>query len=102
MCGNRQYMALVTVGVILFFAEIFSVSVFASTGSKTLDRNADPVILSGAELPQFLGKPLDQLFVFSYVGGQWQQIPWQFDEIVGGEYIAVDNQQLDAADRVDA
>ncbi len=72
----------------------------APAAPRTLDRDADPVIVAGARLPAFAGAPLSQLFVYAYSGGAWRQIPWQFDEKKNGAYIAVDNGRLDAADEL--
>ena len=68
--------------------------------AKTLDRDADAVIVTGAHMPGFTGAPLNQLFVYAYRGSQWQQIPWQFDEVKNGKYIAVDNQKLNTEDEL--
>ena len=68
--------------------------------ARTLDRDADPVIVTGAHMPGFAGAPLNQLFVYAYRGSQWQQIPWQFDEVKNGKYIAVDNGKLNTADEL--
>jgi hypothetical protein len=67
---------------------------------RTLDRDADPVIVTGARLPGFANAPLNQLFVYAYRGSQWQQIPWQFDEVKDGAYVAADNGKLDPADEL--
>lgn len=72
----------------------------AAPAAKTLDRDADPVIIAGSQLAGYIGAPLTQLFVYAYQGSQWQQIPWQFDEKQAGAYIASDNQQLDTADEL--
>lgn len=100
MHGNRQQMFLVALAIVLLLSPVLSVSAFGSSDSKTLDRNADPAIVAGVKLPELIGKPLSQLFVYRYLNSQWQQIPWQFDEVVNGEYVASDNLQLDEADEL--
>ncbi len=65
---------------------------------RTLDREEDPVIVTGDTIPGFAGVALDQLFVYAYSGGAWQQIPWQFDEVVGGQIAVLEDAQLDADD----
>ena len=44
-----------------------------------LNRPADPVVLTGADVPSFSGIPPGDLVAFRYSGG-WQQIPVQVDE----------------------
>lgn len=72
----------------------------ALPAARTLDRDADPVIVTGAQMIGFAGAPLNQLFVYAFSGGQWRQIPWQFDEVRNGEYMAVDNGLLDTVDEL--
>ena len=80
---------------LMAIASIFPFPVSASADgplvAKTLDRDADAVIVTGARMPGFAGAPLNQLFVYAFRGSQWRQIPWQFDEVRNGEYIAADN-----------
>jgi hypothetical protein len=68
--------------------------------TKTLDRDADPVTIAGSSMPAFAGVPLSQLFAYAYLGNVWQQIPWQFDEVKDGRYVASDNGLLDTADEL--
>lgn len=68
--------------------------------ARTLDRDEDMVVVNGARLPVFAGVPLNELFVYAFRGGQWHQIPWQFDEVRDGEYHAADNGLLDLADEL--
>lgn len=97
---NSQCAFLVAVGVVLFHALASFSPDLAAANSKTLDRDEDPVVVSGASFAKFLGKPLNQLFVYAYSKGRWQQIPWQFDETVDGEYVAADNLLLDQVDEL--
>jgi hypothetical protein len=89
---------------LMVLALVFPFSVASSAGgplvARTLDRDADPVIVTGAQMPDFAGAPLSQLFVYAFRAGHWQQIPWQFDEVKDGEYTAVDNGLLDTADEL--
>ena len=68
----------------LFLSFPISATADGPLAARTLDRDADAVIVTGARLPGFAGAPLNQLFVYAYRGGQWQQIPWQFDEVKNG------------------
>ncbi|HET6614465.1 MAG TPA: hypothetical protein VFH62_01150, partial [Dehalococcoidia bacterium] len=47
--------------------------------ASTLDRPADPVVLTGADVPALNGLAPDDVVAFKYDGG-WQQIPVQVDE----------------------
>ena len=53
---------------------------------KTLDRNLEPVVISGAAFPEFVGAAIapeaSEVFLYAYRGNSqaWEQIPFQFDE----------------------
>ena len=68
--------------------------------ANTLIRELDPVVVLGSAMPDFAGVPLAQLFVYKYSGGAWSQIPWQFDEVVGGVIVTLGNGLLDAQDQL--
>jgi hypothetical protein len=44
------------------------------------DRSFQPVVLTGDDVPDLLGSPVDELFLYTYQGGAWVQIPFQVDE----------------------
>lgn len=95
--GQRLIIAVLVIGLLFPFATPASSAVAAA---KTLDRDADPVIVLGTAMPTFVGAPLSQLFVYAYQGSQWKQIPWQFDEKKDGKFIAADNGLLDPTDEL--
>ncbi|RLC55927.1 MAG: hypothetical protein DRI80_16995 [Chloroflexota bacterium] len=66
------------------------------------DRTLDPVVVSGAQMPAFGNVPLDDLFVYVYDASDysWTQIPWQFDEVHDGLYVALEDGKLDADDEL--
>lgn len=68
--------------------------------APSLTRGEDPVITKGNGFPAFATTPLDQLFLYAYKAGQWQQIPWQFDEMKDSRYVASENGMLDADDEL--
>jgi len=45
----------------------------------SLIRNFDPVIISGNELPLFIGRDINEIVAFRYINN-WVQIPLQIDE----------------------
>jgi hypothetical protein len=96
--GQRLIAAALMCALVLSFP--ISATADGPLVARSLDRDADAVIVTGARLPRFAGAPLAQLFVYAYRGGQWQQIPWQFDEVKSGRYVIADNRQLDAADEL--
>jgi len=64
-------------------------------------RTLEPAILTGDQLPEFDGVSLHDLFVYTYLGGAWQQIPFQFDEVnAGGAYTSIEDGLLDANDEL--
>ena len=69
--------------------------------AMTLDRTLEPVIVKGADLPDFLGAPVEHLFVYAYRDGAWVQIPAQVDEVTAeGKYTALEDGVLDGNDEV--
>jgi hypothetical protein len=48
--------------------------------AKTLQRVSDPVILSGKELPQLIGKDIGHIRVFAFRNGKAVAIPFQIDQ----------------------
>ena len=64
-----------------FCVLVIVISAGASVNARadTLTRQADPVVLTGADLPSLSGLAVDQIVAFRYDGG-WQQIPVQIDE----------------------
>lgn len=71
------------------------------TTTKTLDRDLEPVIVTGAQVGALSGAPLDELFVYNYTGGAWSQIPSQVDEVTAsGDYTTTEDGLLDANDEV--
>jgi hypothetical protein len=71
--------------------------VSTASQASTLDRDRDPVVLVGAQLPRLLGLSPPTLVAFRYQGG-WVQIPVQTDErdtvtfnqVYGGGYPQMD------------
>jgi len=58
-----------------------------NTPSISWSRQEDPVIFHGNQLPLFSGVDISQLYAYSFVGGVWEQIPFQIDEVIAvGEY----------------
>lgn len=100
------------------FASLVLISTAAALSQpKTLERNLEPVVVSGASLPDFSGAPISQLFLYAYREGAWQQIPFQFDErgianndtsfFIEDDGLLDDNDELvfmarDAGDRTEA
>jgi hypothetical protein len=68
---------------------------------KTLDRDLEPVIVTGAAVSALVHFPVDQLFVYAYSGSAWKQIPSQVDEITAtGDYTTTEDGLLDANDEI--
>jgi len=72
-----------------------------SASVKTLNRDLEPVIVTGAAINAFAGVPVGQLFVYAYTDGIWTQIPAQVDEVTAtGAYTDTEDSLLDANDEV--
>ena len=55
---------------------------------RTLDRDLDPVVLTGADIPLLAGSQPGEIVAFRYAGG-WEQIPVQIDERAELDYAIV-------------
>lgn len=63
------------------FLSIFSLlSILSFSQSSSLTRDKDPVIISGAGLPDFSTLGPNEIVGFKYVNNNWTQIPVQADE----------------------
>jgi len=68
-----------------------------SSATDALDRDLEPVIVQGV----FPGVPVDQLFVYREINGNWEQIPFQVDEVTAsGDYTDTEDSLMDANDEV--
>ncbi|HEY63329.1 MAG TPA: hypothetical protein G4O02_02040 [Caldilineae bacterium] len=69
--------------------------------ATALTRDFEPIIVRGGQAPLLSGAPLDQIFVYREVGGIWEQIPFQIDELTAsGTYTATEDGVWDANDEV--
>jgi len=73
-----------------------------TTQAKTLDRDLEPVIITGAKVAFLSGTPVEHLFVYTYTGTGWGgQIPIQVDEVTAtGSYTTTEDGLLDANDEI--
>ena len=74
---HRYGVPLATAALILLM--VLSLPARGGGASSTLDRDADPVVLTGAALPQFVGAQPSRIVAFKFAG-TWQQVPVQVDE----------------------
>ncbi len=78
--------------------------------ARTLDRNLEPVIVIGSDIPDFIGSNVTDnetsgseidIFIYAWnsTGDTWSQIPFQIDERdSSGSYINEDDQQFEKLD----
>lgn len=67
----------------------------------TLNRPEDPVVLTGAQLPGFMGAPLAELVGYIFEAGVWRPIPFQIDELdASGKPVAFEDGVLDDNDEL--
>jgi hypothetical protein len=69
---------------------------------NSLTRQRDPVVVQGSSLAAFSSAALDDLFVYSYTGSAWRQIPFQFDEVqpISNTYVLAEDGLLDDNDEL--
>jgi hypothetical protein len=68
--------------------------------ASAVDRDFEPVVVTGADLPEFLDTPTDSLFVYAYRDGDLEQIPFQLDEVTAGVYAPTQGNPLDEDDEL--
>jgi len=69
--------------------------------SRSLDRDLEPVIVTGAAVGGFRGLPVDEFFAYAYIGDKWRQIPAQVDELTPeGVYTFTEDGLMDANDEI--
>lgn len=68
---------------------IFTSQAFATVViPKTLERQQDPVVISGEKLPiEVLGFPIANYGLFAFQDGRFVPIPFQIDEKKNGDYV---------------
>ena len=83
MCNSvRRWIPLwVLVGMVLLgLALVGRISADGVT-PRSIDRNLEPVVLTGGNLPLLQGTPVDFLFAYALRDGIYQQIPFQVDHV---------------------
>ncbi|MEZ4767688.1 MAG: hypothetical protein R2844_04605 [Caldilineales bacterium] len=64
---------------------------------SALDRTREPVIIAGL----FNGRPVNQIFVYRWNAGAWEQIPFQIDERnAAGDYVPNEDGIMDSNDEL--
>jgi hypothetical protein len=63
-------------------------------------RALDPVSVKGDRFPGFDGAPINDLFMYALEGGNWQQVPFQIDEIDASGVYTTGDGLLDANDEL--
>jgi hypothetical protein len=97
----RRWVLPLVFGVLILGALIVAIGeASADVTPQSIDRDWEPVIVTGAELVHLQGAPTDDLFVYAYREGEWQQIPFQVDERIGDVYTSTQGSPLDADDEV--
>lgn len=100
---TKHLLGLVGILILLTLGGLSSWAVVRAAGEpKTLDRNLEPVVITGVQLNALLGSPIQQLFVYTFTGsGLGGQIPVQIDEVnASGNYVSNEDSLLDLNDEV--
>lgn len=103
--SHRYLLVILSLGVALVMSILVTLPILVvadnTAASRTLDRDLEPVVVTGAAISAFFGVPTDQLFVYAYRSGTWTQIPAQVDEVTAtGTYTDTEDGRLDDNDEV--
>jgi RNA polymerase subunit RPABC4/transcription elongation factor Spt4 len=85
------------------FIALFSFVLITPISASGVESRAEPVIVMGSDLPSFLGKAVDEIWVYAYIGDTWEQIPFQIDErndANGSYFFNSEDGFLDANDEI--
>jgi hypothetical protein len=69
--------------VMMFFTNLLVISISLSlpiVSAQSIDSRVEPAIVLGSDLGDFIGTSVDEIWVYAFVGGDWDQIPFQLDE----------------------
>ncbi|MEM7342893.1 MAG: hypothetical protein AAF485_01505 [Chloroflexota bacterium] len=72
------------------------------TTTNTIDRNLEPVVIVGTQIPFFWGESINEIFVYTYTNGSFGgQIPFQIDERSDEDvFVALEDNLFDANDEI--
>jgi hypothetical protein len=86
---KRRITSFIIVITIINSMLIISFFQFSQTKATGIESRVEPIVILGSDLPNFIGKPIDELWVYSHTGSAWEQIPHQIDERndVNGSYF---------------
>lgn len=69
--------------------------------AKTLNRDLEPVVITGTTVGALVGFPIPELFAYAYTNDLWRQIPAQVDEVTAEDvYTTTEDGLLDANDEI--
>ncbi len=90
--------------LMILFAELIVILPSSShVGAQNIEQRVESAIVLGDELPYLIGIAIDEIWVYTYVAGDWKQIPFQIDERndINGSYFfdAIDG-VLDSNDEI--
>ena len=93
------------VKIVLFILISFFVGFGSSrvARSQSLLNSYQPVVLTGAQVPDFLGYPVNEisLWVFEPASHEWKEVPFQIDQrSPSGSYFTNDDSVLDENDEL--
>jgi hypothetical protein len=72
--------AVITTLLITSFFAVFIFTPNSNVSALSIDQRVEPAIVLGSDLGDFISISVDELWVYAYVGGMWEQIPFQLDE----------------------
>ena len=63
-------------------------------------RPAQPLVVTGDMLTAHFGAPVEELFLFRFRAGDWQEVAFQIDEVSGNSFFETDDGLLDGDDEL--
>jgi hypothetical protein len=104
-CQIQKIKAFLLLFVILFssFLGIFILTPSFNVAAEEIESRMEPVVIAGVNIPDFNGTPIDEIWVYAHIGGDWIQIPFQIDErndINGSYFYDAQDGLLDENDEI--
>lgn len=103
--GFRREVALAII-VLMLLANLMAIFILiplSPVGAQSIEQRAEPAIIVGSDLPDFIGTAIDEIWVYAYAGGDWKQIPFQIDErndLNGSYFFGAEDEVLDENDEI--
>jgi len=101
--ARKAQSAIIVMMLITTLLVISILSPLPNVSAQSIDQRVEPAIVLGSDLGDFIGTSVDEIWVYAFVGGNWEQIPFQLDErndANGSYFVDATDGILDSNDEI--